>query len=526
MRNAPQEEPLRAGKPARADHEEIGFRLFDQARDGVCADALDDARTVAQFAEIEPLNEPSKLTTRGLEFGLGFFMDPLGRDAGMGHHLSGDRGVAVDEGDIGIVQQADGMRFAGGMARCFGHVGGDEDLAPALTGLRVGHQDRAPCRAGHPLDRRADEHVAQKPATMRAHHDQVRVVRAGFLTDRVKGVASDYNDLCLGCRAKSGNLVRQGTLGIGDFLAYPVPEQFILDHMQYGQSRPARIGKLNRALNGGPGARRKIGGNEKGFEHGPAVPVISWHFESKALKKLRENPENHASQILHLHAIVIALIATLRDMLPIVLTIVVLHALVLGTVPKNPVGLALGLLAVLIGLTLLVRGLEMSLFPIREALADAMARHGHPVWLMGFAFARGFGSTVAAPQFPAFEAQRAALALQICYGVTFSLGLALMVRVWRILKGLPLIWLVLPGCGAIALAALLTDAPFVAVALDAGTAATSAINIPLMLALGIGLGAVLRSRNALVDGFGMVVLASLAPMLGFLATAFVLVPGG
>ena len=47
-----------------------------------------------------------------------------------------------------------------------------------------------------------------------------------------------------------------------------------------------------------------------------------------------------------------------------------------------------------------------------------------------------------------------------------------------------------------------------------------------MLALGIGMASVLRSRNALVDGFGMVVLASLTPMLFFLASAFVLVSGG
>jgi hypothetical protein len=62
--------------------------------------------------------------------------------------------------------------------------------------------------------------------------------------------------------------------------------------------------------------------------------------------------------------------------------------------------------------------------------------------------------------------------------------------------------------------------------MDAGTAATSIINIPLMLALGIGLASVLRSRSALVDGFGIVVLASLAPMLMFIAVALTLLGGG
>jgi hypothetical protein len=230
-------------------------------------------------------------------------------------------------------------------------------------------------------------------------------------------------------------------------------------------------------------------------------------------------------------------------MLPILVILGVFQLIVLGEVPERLGPLLLGLVAVLVGLTLFVRGLEMSLFPIGEALADAMARRGHPAWLMGFAFALGFGSTAAEPalaavaakaaaamvgdpEFPAAEAQLAQLAAQIRYGVAVGLGLALMLGVWRILKGWPLVWLALPGYGVVALVALVSDAPFVAVALDAGTAATSAINIPLMMALGIGLAGVLRSRNTLVDGFGMVVLASLAPMLLFLAAAFLLVPGG
>ncbi|MCA3512599.1 MAG: DUF1538 family protein [Rhodobacter sp.] len=114
----------------------------------------------------------------------------------------------------------------------------------------------------------------------------------------------------------------------------------------------------------------------------------------------------------------------------------------------------------------------------------------------------------------------------IRYCIAISLGLALVVGVWRTLKGWPVIWLVLPGYGLIAAISLLSDAPVIAVALDAGTAATSIINIPLMLALGIGLASVLRSRSALVDGFGIVVLASLAPMLMFIAVALILLGGG
>lgn len=244
-----------------------------------------------------------------------------------------------------------------------------------------------------------------------------------------------------------------------------------------------------------------------------------------------------------MRALMKSLLITFRDMLPILMTIGVFQIVVLGERPEDLGMLIVGVIGALVGLTLLIQGLEMSLFPLGEALADVMARRGHPAWLLGFAFALGFGSTAAEPAlaavaseaasamvrepgFPATEAQLAALATQIRYGVAVSLGLAMMLGVWRILKGWPVIWLVLPGYGIIALVTLVSDAPFVAVALDAGTASTSVMNIPLMMALGIGFASVLRRRDALLDGFGMVVLASLTPMLTFLAAAFLMVSWG
>ena len=236
-------------------------------------------------------------------------------------------------------------------------------------------------------------------------------------------------------------------------------------------------------------------------------------------------------------------VATLRGMLPILVTLGVFEVLILGSIPEDPVGLFASFLAMLTGLTLMIRGLGASFFPIGEALAEAIGRRGDHFWLMGFAFALGFGSTIAEPALaavaaeaagvmtadpllPVTEAQRNMLALQMRYGVAVGLGLALMLAVWRILKGWAISWLVLPLYGAVGLIALVSSSPLVGVALDAGTAATSIINIPLMLALGIGVASMLRGRNALVDGFGIVALASLMPTVLFLVVALLLAPGG
>jgi len=49
--------------------------------------------------------------------------------------------------------------------------------------------------------------------------------------------------------------------------------------------------------------------------------------------------------------------------------------------------------------------------------------------------------------------------------------------------------------------------------LDAGGITTSTITVPLVTALGVGLAASIRGRNPLLDGFGLIALASLTPIL-------------
>ena len=80
---------------------------------------------------------------------------------------------------------------------------------------------------------------------------------------------------------------------------------------------------------------------------------------------------------------------SLRDLAPIIL--------VLQQPPDNVAGLLTGTLFVVLGLTFFIYGLEMGLFPIGESMAHAFARKGSIFWLLTFAFALGFGTTVAEP---------------------------------------------------------------------------------------------------------------------------------
>ena len=88
---------------------------------------------------------------------------------------------------------------------------------------------------------------------------------------------------------------------------------------------------------------------------------------------------------------------SIRDLLPIVLVIAGFQFLVLGQPLGGLLGLAMGGIIVVVGLTLFVYGLELGLFPIGEALAVALAHKASVFWLVVFAFTLGFGTTIAEP---------------------------------------------------------------------------------------------------------------------------------
>ncbi|MGD8843392.1 MAG: DUF1538 domain-containing protein [Gammaproteobacteria bacterium] len=226
----------------------------------------------------------------------------------------------------------------------------------------------------------------------------------------------------------------------------------------------------------------------------------------------------------------LSLLDSLRDLLPVVLVVVFFQLAVLKQPLSNVGQLVGGLLMVVLGLTFFVRGLEMGLFPVGESLAYALARKGSLLWLVVFAFALGFGTTVAEPALIAVSEEAAEIAADagvialgpeaqavyadgLRYTVAFSVGLAIVLGVLRILKGWPMHWMII--CGYVIVVIITAFAPreIVGIAYDSGGVTTSTITVPLVTALGVGLASSISGRNPMVDGFGLIAFASLMPMI-------------
>jgi hypothetical protein len=219
-----------------------------------------------------------------------------------------------------------------------------------------------------------------------------------------------------------------------------------------------------------------------------------------------------------------------RDLLPIIVVVGFFQVVVLQQPIPNFLEITVGTLLVVIGLGLFVRGLDMGLFPIGESMAYAFARKGSLSWLLMFAFALGFGTTVAEPALLAVageaaevaaigqviedtEAARNNYALGLRITVAFSVGVAIMIGVLRILRGWPIQYLIIAGYIGVIIMTAFAPKEIVGIAYDSGGVTTSTITVPLVTALGVGLASSIKGRNPMIDGFGIIALASLTPMI-------------
>jgi MFS family permease len=224
------------------------------------------------------------------------------------------------------------------------------------------------------------------------------------------------------------------------------------------------------------------------------------------------------------------------DLAPVLTVVIIFQVFVVKQPIPHLDNLLIGTVFVVLGLTIFVQGLELSLFPIGEAMAYAFARKGSVIWLLIFAFCLGFGSVAAEPSLIAVTNEianvaskaklitetavaKANYALGLRLTIALSVGFAILIGVLRIIRGWPVYYPMLCGYVAVLLITPFTPPEIIGIAYGSGGVATTTITVPLVTALGIGLATAIRGRNPMIDGFGLIAFATLMP------TVFVMIYG-
>ena len=178
-----------------------------------------------------------------------------------------------------------------------------------------------------------------------------------------------------------------------------------------------------------------------------------------------------------------------------------------------------GVLFAFVGLVFFLQGINIAFLPMGMEIGGLFAGFQHTWILIPIGFVLGFLITYAEPQVRVLSQQieeasagyiRGTMILYtLCFGVAAFTALAMA----RTVYGIPLLQIIVPGY-VIALVLLsLADKNFVSIAFDSGSIATGPLTVAFIMSLTVGAATVMGDRNPLVDGFGLIGIITLAPII-------------
>lgn len=236
-----------------------------------------------------------------------------------------------------------------------------------------------------------------------------------------------------------------------------------------------------------------------------------------------------------LHTFVDVMRDTLRDVMPIVLTVFGFQLLVLRRPMPNLRRVMIGFVYVTLGMTLFLLGLEQALFPLGRLMAlqltdpsfiyanfDAASEllgWQDYKWVYVFAAALGFSTTIAEPALlavakKAYQVSGGAISVRgLRVAVALGVAIAIALGCFRIITGTELHYYIIAGYVVVIIQTMFAPRLIIALAYDSGGVTTSTVTVPLVTALGLGLAATVPGRSPIIDGFGLIAFASLLPMM-------------
>lgn len=215
------------------------------------------------------------------------------------------------------------------------------------------------------------------------------------------------------------------------------------------------------------------------------------------------------------------------DVAPLAVIIVFFQLVVIREPFDEPLKVGAGFFLMITGLFLFMRGCDTTLFPLGQTMTFHFAEKGDIRWLLAFCGLVGYSATIAEPALiPLAEkaeefsgGRYSALWLRNAAAVGVMAGT--LMGVLRIIFNHSTQFYFMAGYSAVTIMSALAPEEIVGVAFDFGGAALSTVSVPLLAAMGMGLATTIKGRNPVMDGFGVIGLAGMAPMTAIMLYGFI-----
>jgi len=218
----------------------------------------------------------------------------------------------------------------------------------------------------------------------------------------------------------------------------------------------------------------------------------------------------------------------LKAVVPVVIIVLLLNFTLLD-MPSGIVGRFLaGAVMVTAGLILFLLGLKVSILPMGEAIGSELPQLGNIPLILLWTFLLGYTATMAEPPVRVLagyveHASDGSISSFLLIAFTaLGIGIFMALAVLRIFLGVPMAYLFAGGYLFILVLSYFTPEEFLSIAFDAGGTTTGPVTVPVILSLGVGVTSVLGGKSSVADGFGLVGLASMGPVMAVMLMGVIL----
>ncbi|QGG46980.1 DUF1538 domain-containing protein [Heliorestis convoluta] len=178
-----------------------------------------------------------------------------------------------------------------------------------------------------------------------------------------------------------------------------------------------------------------------------------------------------------------------------------------------------GVVLTFFGLTLFLHGVHIGFLPAGREMGEIMGAYEHRWILIPIGFVLGFVATMAEPAVRVLSSQVQEASTGyiqekiMIYTLSFGVAVFVALGMAKIIYGIPLYYLVVPGYLLAMVLLKFSNATFTSIAFDAGGVATGPMTVTFIMAMAIGVATVMENRDPVIDGFGLIALVALAPIL-------------
>lgn len=182
----------------------------------------------------------------------------------------------------------------------------------------------------------------------------------------------------------------------------------------------------------------------------------------------------------------------------------------------------LGFILTFFGLSFFLQGVHVGFMPVGTMMGEELGNWENKWLLIPIGFVLGFTATFAEPAVSIMtdevdqETGGYISQKMMLYTLSLGVGVSIALSMLRILMDWSLWYFIIPGYLLVFILVLFSTQTFIGIAFDSGGVATGPMTVTFIVAVAVGISTAIEGSDPMTDGFGMIALVALTPIIAVL----------